>query len=657
MAQSQTSGYDILVQLSEQQLNDIAAALPLPPLPSNPVVKQLTFNHLEMDAAFTNSTPNGVRLYFDFVAKVGIPTYSGTMDFIAVIDVRPDVNGKRVLGIYWQPGVSQVTVLNTPVNNLLTPIFQGALSNPNMPKPLVTLGTVDPAAGTDPLTPTDMHVKVIDDPDPSGIDCVTMMLNTGGSTGGDPAGVTHYLGNGPNGAVVTLSNQLVLERLLAPALGSALGATFNPPCVLASPVEIFSLTSTQYGPFGHVLYSVSMHINLQSMSVVVDGNYFRVTGTVGGSGNGWSVTGNFDVRLYVQVNNGALELVQVVVVPLQAEFDFAWWVWVLLGLGAGPLGLLLTAFVENAINVVIDRLLARFADIGSQLSGIALPSIPLGIPGGQLTIQNVQLDDLVLQGPVQLIPGAAAGLAICGDLNLSHTDTTTLKNGVLVTGWAVFSIHGGDHYVITRKFSHRGLFSAAVSQPVLPATFSWTSRWNADRRDRQSGLAATRPVWTNRKQDDRFPDRRRTLLDLDRTRHHRSRNDIIAEDGRWRRAHFDRVHGADARRLQGRRLHFAAGGRLHAGSDNNAPRHRRPDRGRRCQGCFDRDSRIDHACGRQEAGAHRRVPQRSWHETAGRIARPPTRGIASAPHRIKDAGHTRTSRKASFRLVQKSSSL
>ena len=106
------------------------------------------------------------------------------------------------------------------------------------------------------------------------------------------------------------------------------------------------------------------------------------------------------------------------------------------------------------------------------MDGIAIPSVPLGIPGTQLQIQSVLLDDLTLAGPVTRIPAVAAGLAIQGDLHISHTDSTTLVNGVLLTGIALWQ--PGSHYVTTRKLAHRGLFSAALSEPVVPATFVWS---------------------------------------------------------------------------------------------------------------------------------------------------------------------------------------
>jgi hypothetical protein len=471
MSQSQTSGYDILVQLSEQQLNALMLqySVPLPP-----GVTELTFLSLELDGAAASFVSNGVRLSFQIAAFGN----TGTVDFVAKFDVQI-IDGKRTLGIY--------TVSSTAADSHVTPsfpnapafepIFKGGFEQflLTTPQPLVSLATVDPSSGsTDPLTPTELHVKVIDDPAPLGIDCVTLMVNTGGSSGGNAAGVTQYLGNGPDGAVVTLSNQLLLERLIRLRLESAIpGSTFNPPCVLANQVEMLAASGVQTGVFGIVIHALDMHIVLQSLSVGIEGDHLLAAGSLGGSGAGFSASGSFSIRLYIVLRNGALEVDQYID-TLDADVHFEWWVYLLTGLAAGPVQALLLWWVQSAMNRGIDGMLAFLAVVGDQLgvNSIAVPAIPLGVNGGQLTIQSVLLDDLTLQGPVTRTPAVAAGLAIQGDLHVSHTDSMTLVNGVPLTG--ILLLQPGLHIVTTRKFAYRGLFSAALSQPVFPATFVWS---------------------------------------------------------------------------------------------------------------------------------------------------------------------------------------
>jgi len=473
MSQSQTSGYDVLVQLSEQELNaQIANAI----LPINisqwPVTGTLTFNHIEFDFGSDDDpvpppTDDFVRLVFDLAAYLGGNLYTQTTQVAISAPLAVFPNGLlRQLRIYFNDPVYQTrpdipwiagypTDLPDIVKDPLSDRLRNQIKFYDIGPPIVM------STGSDPLVPSDMNVKVIDDPDPSHIDCVTLMFNTGGSAGGDPAGITHYLGNGPVGAAITLSNTLVLQRLIRPQLAAQLNATFDPPCVLRSPVEIYT---------GNSFIS---YINLETMNVFVEGDHLRVVGTIGRSGTGWSVSGAFDVRLDILVNNGVLDIVPTVL-STSAHFSFKWWVWALAGLTAGALGLIIVAVVQFAINKAIASALAKFSALNSALGGggIALPTIPLGPGGGSLTIQGVYLDDLLVSGPVTRTLGAGSGLVLLGGLHVSHTDSIVYIDGVLATG--LLQWRPGSHYVTTRMRAHRGLFSVIASQPVFPATVHWS---------------------------------------------------------------------------------------------------------------------------------------------------------------------------------------
>lgn len=486
MAQSQTSGYDVLVQLSEQELNDQLEAnfAPIPFASAIlPISGTLEFRHLELDVDPNFPAPpvnNGIQLIFD--ALVSGNTNTVTVQVSAVLGIEA-AGTQRTLGFYTYdqspivPGnpnlmIPIVKVLSPPGFNFLAPIIRDTIKD----KFYAFGAPINMPPSSDPLTPTDMHVKVIDDPNPSGIDCVTLMLNTEGTTGGNPAGVTTYLGQGqPNGAVVTLSNQLVVERLIRPRLQAAIpGSTFNPPCDLASPVPISIWTREKKTKRGRIIYSITITIYLQTMSVFVDGDHLRVVGTFGGSGNGWSIDASFSASLFIEVQDGVLQVVQRDL-ELNPNFNFAPWVWVVSALTGGALSVVITAAAQSAINAALDAVAAGIVDFASKLPPYitTLPTIPLGPSGGQLTITDVLLDDLTIRGPVTRVPAGPVSLALLGDLHVSHTDSTTTVNGVLFSGLA-HAWPTGSHVMTTRRFAHRGLFRAVLSQAVFPATYSWS---------------------------------------------------------------------------------------------------------------------------------------------------------------------------------------
>jgi hypothetical protein len=468
VSQQQTSGYDLLVQLSEQELNSQLENFPLAPISVPPLMVNLTFESIELDIDLSlPMIANCVRLRVAALATsvVGtntITVYNDDIEIAGPLDVIT-IGNQRVLVFQTAPLDTNFPVVRAaPGRPAMSPTISIAIHNQLRSQQPIPLGiAITQSGSTDPLTPTDMHVKVIDDPSPNDLDCVTLLFNTGGTTTGNSVGVTHYLGNGPTGAVVTLSNSLVLERLIRPHLAAALGATFDPPCVLHDLVAI---------PTNNWFIS---YINLETMSVVVEGDHLRAVGTVGRNKPAWWVSGSFNIRLYLVLNNGVLDVSQVVD-DVSADFHFKHWVWIVAGLTGSLIGLLITAVIQHAVNKLIDTVLSKFSDLSSKLgtNGVAIPTIPVGLNGGQLQIQSVMLDDLTLTGPVMLAPVTPPSLTLLGDLHLSHTDTTTTANGAPITG--LFLQQPGVHYVVTHKRAFRGLFSAALSQPEYPVAFSWT---------------------------------------------------------------------------------------------------------------------------------------------------------------------------------------
>lgn len=458
MSQSQTSGYDILVQLSEQELNQqLQTSFVLSPIVISSITITPVFNHLELDAsANTVGIANCVRLFIDLSGNFsGLP---GTAEVCAPIEVWvPSSNPNQRQLVVSFPSNIYVNFIDSNSNansfiaNALKTFLIGRVREPLGP-------ALDMPPSSDPLTPTGLSVKVIDDPNPLGTDCVTMMINTGGSSGGSSAGITKFVGSSPNGAVVVLSNKLVLERLICPKLESSLGATFNAPCTLAQRVQLDD--------------PGNLKIFLETLSVTVEGDHLRVKGTLGGKGKGWKLDGKFSLRLYLELNSGTIGVRQETD-QMDADFDFKWWVWVLSGLTGGVLGLLLVALVENFIDDLIDNVISKFAAFTGKLSGIGVPSIPLGPSGGTIEIQSVLLDDLMLQGPVKRVPASAVGLSLRGDLSCVRRESTILLNGNAVSFMQLMTAQAGLPYTITRRLAYRGIFGAVASQPVMPATFQW----------------------------------------------------------------------------------------------------------------------------------------------------------------------------------------
>ena len=182
MSQSQTSGYDILVQLSEEELNNQLAAnfAPITIVVSTAplVTATLVFDHLELDVDDTiqPDIENCVLLFLKTV--FGQPV---TIRIATPLGVFPST-GQRALGIYTYDPNPVDPNMDVPKVDIVLPLTGLNWLEPVIRAKIQQMGAFIPIApipistGSDPLDVTDVHVKVIDAP-LNGIDCVTFMLN------------------------------------------------------------------------------------------------------------------------------------------------------------------------------------------------------------------------------------------------------------------------------------------------------------------------------------------------------------------------------------------------------------------------------------------------------------------------------------------------
>lgn len=499
MGNNLTSGYDILVQLSELELNNQLDAL-ASQFPTNATMlgSPITAGDLELDSlrldADSPAVLHGVTLIVKFEhLKTSASTYTfhGQIKFTGELYVDASIAGQRTIQIKYDDAQHPPTVHATVIADANNALAQAAALAAQALLPgqvksylintlkVYSLGTIPLGPASNPLAPTDVQVTVIDDTSQWDKDCVTFMINTGGSTGGNPAGITQYLSSVPTGAIIVVSNQLLLEKIIRPQLASSLGATFNPPCVLASSVHL--ATYNHSGHIWFVHYSVSIKVYLNSLNVYVDGDHLRAVGTIGGSGTGFNISGNFDVRFYLVVQNGQI-VVQQHVDVLHAHITLDWWVYVISGLTAGSIGLIMTALLQYSLNATINAMLHTVSVLPFNIPSVQLPSLPLGPAGGTLDITSVVLDDLIIGGTVRRPLGGPPSVSMSGVFAVSAIDhgapppqPVGSQQARLASAPPPSAMLAGSVFTtqLTRR-AFRGLFAAHLSQPVYPLSYTWS---------------------------------------------------------------------------------------------------------------------------------------------------------------------------------------
>lgn len=463
MAQDRTAGYDMLVQVSENEINTqlataFLAGTILPtsltvPVSTGGLVGTATLNfatptadldrprpQMGLTLPFTNSqlqvtSPLPITLAplggtIVVVDTIQIITQGSnqlaTMDFNAgapTVTVIFDAASAAVLA----PALAATGLTLAQAQNLMAGIVVAQLQT--------TLGRVDLTPpipivdDADPTTIFDLDVTTVNDTSAADRDCLAFGVRMANDSGGNINGITQSFIPAGSNSMVMMSNFWLLARVMRPRVATSLG---RPVTDFDTPLR---LNRNVPAPGGQG--------TLTRLEARIDGNRIRIDGRATDSGTGWSAVSTFHFFVSIGLAGGALT-VSATTPVVDTDVDLAWWVWLAsLGLGAlfgGIIGAIVAAIVlaivEAVAGGIVDGLIA--GSVGDSLGSI--PSVPLGPIGGGLTLTSVILDDLELRCgivrslsvPVQSSGshGAAAGFAI--DLDTGTIRATPLASSDLV---------------------------------------------------------------------------------------------------------------------------------------------------------------------------------------------------------------------------------
>nr|WP_281720583.1 hypothetical protein [Nitrosomonas nitrosa] len=512
MALDRTSGFDMLVQISESEINDQLETLFLmggliPPsmvLPVNTGPVQGTANIIFNTPVADLDRPRprmGLTLPFansEFVVTspvaLTLSPLGGRIEIVDALDVIVQ-GSSQIVALDFNSGAPTVTVtFNADSVAILTPVLTAAGLTLAAVQNLVA-GTVltqlQSGSGridltppipvvddTDPTTIFDIDVTTINDTSVADRDCVAFGVRMASDSGGNINLVTTNFIPAGSQSLVMMSNFWLLARVMRPRVASALGRSetdFDTPLRLNRNIP---------APGGQG--------TLTRLEARVEGNRIRVDGRATASDTGWSAVADFTFFIDIALSGGSIT-VTATTPTVNTDVDLEWWVWLLsLGLGAlfgGIIGVIVAAIVLAVVEAVAEGIVNNLISggIGGALGGI--PSIPLGPIGSGLSLDAVILDDLELRSAITrslTVPVKAqgahtslvgfsvdldTGVVSAGESSVSDL-TWRPSNSLRAAGPARLTTTGASYGSLTPvKVSRMPLNGALISAGAIPASF------------------------------------------------------------------------------------------------------------------------------------------------------------------------------------------
>lgn len=423
MSLDQTSGFDMLVQISETELNNQLATAFLaggtfPPSISVPIstggvtgTADLNFNtpiadldrprpSMGLTVPFANS-----QLQITAPLPLTIAPLGGTITIVDRI-VMINQGANQLATMDFNAGSPIVTVVFDAASApLLAPLLaaagltleqaQNMLAGIVLTQLQTSIGRIDltppiPVVDdADATTVFDIDVTTVNDTSAADRDCLTFGVRMANDSGGNINGVTTCMIPPGSRSLVMMSNFWLLARVMRPRIAASLG---RPVTDFDTPLR---LNRSIPAPGGEG--------TLTNLEARVVGNRISVTGRATDSGTGWSAESNFSFFIDIALSGGAITITASTPV-VDTDVDLAWWVWLVsLGLG-GLFGGIIGAIIAAILLAIVEAVAEGVADgmISDGISGSigGLPSIPLGPIGGGLTLTSIVLDDLELRSTI-----------------------------------------------------------------------------------------------------------------------------------------------------------------------------------------------------------------------------------------------------------------
>ncbi len=265
-------------------------------------------------------------------------------------------------------------------------------------------------ATTDAQELMQLDMRLIDDTSPQDRDALALLLNFGGSQGGNRAGFTaSVLDPGETSGILVFFGWIC--RMIAPRIEEELGLT--PGSVVTT------ATSCEFN--GDVVIDEDEDVHLNRLAILLVDDAIRVECKVTKSGFCYSAAGTVAADLTALVEDGHLKIDWEAQDP-DVEVDIPWECYLvaiavgaitggivgaLIGTGtAGIIGAvaggviagLLTWLLTEILEVILEGIGSKAADVVNDVS----PNIDVAVPGLELILQEARIDDIKIGAEVRV---------------------------------------------------------------------------------------------------------------------------------------------------------------------------------------------------------------------------------------------------------------
>jgi hypothetical protein len=486
MALDRTSGFDMLVQISEHELNSQLAAAFLggtifPPSISIPVnsggvAGTADLNFLTPAIDLDRPRPRmgltvpfaSSQLELTAPVQLTVAPLGGSIVIVDAVEIATQT-GSEAAVLDFNAGAPDVTVtFDAASQALLAPLLAAAGLNITQAQNLMagmvltqlqaSIGRllltpwIPVADDTNPTTIFDLAVTTINDETSADRDCLAFGVRMSNEAGGNINNVTANLIPAGSETLVMMSNFWLLAKVMRPTVAGALGrpiSDFDTPLSLNTPIPAPGGTGT-----------------LTNLDARIVGNRIQVDGRATASGTGWSAVSTFTFFVSLSIDATGSIAIATTTPTVNTDADLEWWVWLVsLGLGGlfgGIIGAIVAAIVLAITESVIDGVANSLISSGISGSLGSFSSIPLGPIGSGLQMAALVLDDLELRGSIVRAPsvpvrnqGALTTLAtLAFDLDNGSTSPDVLAgtdlvwnpaNGLTTRGAARLTIMGTSY--------------------------------------------------------------------------------------------------------------------------------------------------------------------------------------------------------------------
>lgn len=488
MPGDRTHGYDLVLELNDQVLNDNLPTELFPPVRGG---REIDFGgyHFSMDfEVFFPRDPSADPVQFDTSIADGVALTTGFSLNITDLDIDPGprnltatLNGTiRVhhpLAAYDDGGLScvgfdfttlphdRITVDITdssgvPVpegttEQLIAQLVHWHLQH-NVQR--VAAFRIRLAGDANPLTPEALDVRVITD------DCAALLVSTTSATAGNrTAFVTCDIPAGAN-TVLMLSSRTLLMELLCPFVLDQLGLTGDADsyfdysegaATLSRPTDISDLVD-------HALVD---RITLTAMRFASGEDWLEATASLEMRGFGYRATARLAGRVDISMDADGHVVLDYSAEVADVDLFVEPWVWVLIALGIGlvptigAVVAIILPILPWILNPVLDAI-ATNLHVEGELEG-EFPPFPI-------RIDSVMLDELVCAGRAVAPPPEGPphpDLWIEGDMEVDESN---------ITGFSERKIIGPvTETIITFSSSHHGRYVARSERMMYPIEYEW----------------------------------------------------------------------------------------------------------------------------------------------------------------------------------------